>query len=92
MAPSVITKLVGQLRNPAQTQDVLSERELEVLKLIARGETNRGVAALLFISEATVKTHLLHIYAKLDVNDRAAAVAKGFERGLLGQRSGHHET
>ena len=54
-----------------------------MLSLIAQGETNRGAAARLFISEATVKTHLLHIYAKLDVNDRAAAVATAFERGLL---------
>ena len=58
-------------------------RELEVLGLIARGCSNREAAARLFISEATVKTHLLHIYAKLGVKDRAAAVAAGFERGLL---------
>jgi ATP/maltotriose-dependent transcriptional regulator MalT len=57
--------------------------ELEVLTLIAQGETNAGAAARLFISEATVKTHLLHIYAKLGVNDRAAAVAAAYERGLL---------
>ena len=58
-------------------------RELEVLELVARGATNREAAAALFISEATVKTHLLHMYAKLGVNDRAAAVAEAFERGLL---------
>jgi DNA-binding NarL/FixJ family response regulator len=81
LAPSVAKRLVSQLRAPAQ--DTLSDRELEVLALIARGETNRGAAARLFISEATVKTHLLHIYAKLDVNDRAAAVARAYERGLL---------
>jgi ATP/maltotriose-dependent transcriptional regulator MalT len=57
--------------------------ELEVVGLIAKGATNREAAARLFISEATVKTHLLHIYAKLGVNDRAAAVAAAFERGLL---------
>jgi ATP/maltotriose-dependent transcriptional regulator MalT len=68
--------------------DTLSERELEVLTLIAQGETNRGAAARLFISEATVKTHLLHIFAKLGVNDRAAAVATAHERGLLTPRSG----
>jgi DNA-binding NarL/FixJ family response regulator len=85
LAPSVATKLVSQLRTPAA--DSLSERELEVLTLIAQGETNRGAAARLFISEATVKTHLLHIYAKLDVNDRAAAVAAAYERGLLTPRS-----
>jgi DNA-binding NarL/FixJ family response regulator len=86
LAPSVATRLVSQLRAPAH--DALSERELEVLTLIAEGETNRGAAARLFISEATVKTHLLHIYAKLDVNDRAAAVATAYERGLLVPRRG----
>jgi DNA-binding NarL/FixJ family response regulator len=84
LAPSVATRLVTQLRAPAQ--DSLSERELEVLALIAQGETNRGAAARLFISEATVKTHLLHIYNKLGVGDRAAAVAAGYERGLLTPR------
>ena len=54
-----------------------------MLALIAQGLTNCGAAARLFISEVTVKTHLLHIYAKLDVNDRAAAVATAFERHLL---------
>jgi ATP/maltotriose-dependent transcriptional regulator MalT len=72
---------MGQLRNPAK--EPLSQRELEVLGLIARGCSNREAAARLFISEATVKTHLLHVYAKLGVNDRAAAVATAFERGLL---------
>ena len=81
LAPSVASRLVSHLRAPAQ--EALSERELEVLALIAQGETNRGAAARLFISEATIKTHLLHIYTKLDVNDRAAAVAVGYERGLL---------
>jgi DNA-binding NarL/FixJ family response regulator len=86
LAPSVATKLVSQLRSP--DHDALTDRELEVLSLISQGETNRGAAARLFISEATVKTHLIHIYAKLDVNDRAAAVAAAYERGLLTPRSG----
>ncbi|MEV4104328.1 response regulator transcription factor [Nonomuraea sp. NPDC049649] len=81
LSPSVATRLVGQVRTPA---DPLSARELEVLELIAQGTTNREVAARLFISEATVKSHLLHIYAKLGVNDRAAAVAAAFRRGLIG--------
>jgi DNA-binding NarL/FixJ family response regulator len=81
LAPAVASRLVSQLRAPAV--DALSDRELEVLTLIAQGETNRGAAARLFISEATVKTHLLHIYEKLEVNDRAAAVAVAYERGLL---------
>jgi ATP/maltotriose-dependent transcriptional regulator MalT len=54
-----------------------------VLGLVARGATNRRAASRLFVSEATVKAHLLHIYAKLGVNDRAAAVAEGYNRGLL---------
>jgi ATP/maltotriose-dependent transcriptional regulator MalT len=55
-----------------------------VLRLVAAGNTNREAAARRFITEATVKTHLINIYAKLDVNDRAAAVAAGYDRGLLG--------
>jgi DNA-binding NarL/FixJ family response regulator len=81
LSPSVATRLLGQVRAPAH--EPLSNRELDVLALVARGTSNRDTAALLFISEATVKTHLLHIYVKLGVNDRAAAVATGFERGLL---------
>ncbi|MFI6299344.1 response regulator [Nonomuraea sp. NPDC050790] len=80
LSPSVATRLMGQVRAPA---DPLSARELEILELVAAGTTNREVAARLFISEATVKTHLLHIYAKLEVNDRAAAVATAIRRGLL---------
>ena len=63
--------------------DSLSQRELEVLQLVAAGATNREAAALLCLSEATIKTHLLHIYAKLGVGDRPAAVAQGFNRGIL---------
>ncbi|HEY0718385.1 MAG TPA: response regulator transcription factor [Streptosporangiaceae bacterium] len=81
LSPSVATRLLGQVRAPVR--EPLSSRELDVLALVARGTSNRDAAARLFISEATVKTHLLHIYAKLGVNDRAAAVATGFERGLL---------
>jgi DNA-binding CsgD family transcriptional regulator len=77
----VLSVGLGQVREPAR--DPLSQRELDILGLIARGYSNREAAARLFISEATVKTHVLHIYAKLGVNDRAAAVAAGFERGLL---------
>ncbi|MFB9238924.1 response regulator [Plantactinospora siamensis] len=81
LSPSVAGRLMGRLRAPAQ--EPLSPRELEVLTLIARGRSNREAAADLFISEATVKTHLLHAYGKLGVNDRAAAVAVAFQRGLL---------
>jgi len=82
LAPSVATRLMSRVRGPSP--EVLSQRELEVLSLVAAGSANREAAARLFISEATVKTHLLHIYAKLGVTDRAAAVAEAFNRGLLG--------
>jgi DNA-binding NarL/FixJ family response regulator len=81
LSPAVASRLVAQVRSPAD--DALSDREQEVLSLIARGASNREAAAQLLISEATVKTHLLHIYAKLGVSDRAAAVAEAFNRGLL---------
>jgi DNA-binding NarL/FixJ family response regulator len=81
LAPSVAARLMNRVRSPEP--ETLSHREVEVLELIAAGSTNREAAAKLFISEATVKTHLLHIYAKLGVSDRAAAVAEAFNRGLL---------
>ena len=75
------------LRAARSEEPQLSARELEVLELVARGSTNRDAAQKLFISEATVKTHLLHVYAKLGVPDRASAVAAAFDRGLLQPRS-----
>ena len=81
LSPSVATRLVSQVREPVR--EPLSQRELEVLEMVAHGSTNREAAHRLYISEATVKTHLLHVYAKLGVNDRAAAVAAAFERGIL---------
>lgn len=81
LSPAVASRLLTQVRAPAA--EGLSEREREVLTLVARGATNRDAAQALLISEATVKTHLLHIYAKLSVSDRAAAVAEAFNRGLL---------
>ena len=54
-----------------------------MLRLVAAGTTNRETARRLLISEATVKTHLLHLYEKLGVNDRAAAVSEAYQRGLL---------
>jgi DNA-binding NarL/FixJ family response regulator len=81
LSPSVASVLMGRVRTPEA--EPLSQRELEVLALVAAGNTNKEVAARLFISEATVKTHLLHCYAKLGVGDRAAAVAEAYNRGLL---------
>jgi DNA-binding NarL/FixJ family response regulator len=81
LSPSVATRLMSRVREP-ETK-TLSRRELEILRLVAAGTTNRDAAAKLLISEATVKTHLLNIYAKLGVSDRAAAVAEAFNLGLL---------
>jgi len=81
LSPPVARQLLGQVRQPSR--GTLSDRELEILVIVAHGATNKAVASQLFISEATVKTHLLHIYDKLGVNDRAAAVAAAYERGLI---------
>lgn len=81
LSPAVTSRLMGQVRQP--TTEQLSPRELDVLRLVAAGATNREAAKQLFISEATVKTHLLHLYDKLGVRDRAAAVATAFTRGIL---------
>ncbi|WBB82514.1 response regulator transcription factor [Micromonospora sp. WMMD882] len=81
LSPTVAARLMGRVRSPGQEPP--SQRELEVLTQVARGLSNKEIAAKLFVSEATVKTHLLHLYAKLGVNDRAAAVATAYDRGLL---------
>ncbi|GAA3396865.1 response regulator transcription factor [Cryptosporangium minutisporangium] len=81
LAPSVAGRLVRQVRNPAQQQ--LSAREIEVLGLVAQGHTNAEIGRRLHISEATVKTHLLRTFTKLDVSDRTAAVTTAMARGLL---------
>jgi len=82
LAPSVAGKLLRQVRQPAQPG--LSAREAEVLRLVARGLTNADIGRELHISEATVKTHLLRVFNKLDVGDRTAAVTTAMARGLLG--------
>lgn len=84
LAPSVASRLVDRVRVPEREQ--LTPRELQILALVADGTTNRRIGEHLHLSEATVKTHLLSIYSTLGVNDRAAAVAEGFRRGLLGAR------
>ena len=81
LAPSVASTLVRQVRKPAPP--ALSAREAEVLRLVARGLTNADIGRQLYISEATVKTHLLRVFAKLDVADRTAAVTTAMEHGLL---------
>jgi len=81
LAPSVAGKLVNRVRNPVP--QVLSAREVEVLRLVAKGGTNGDIGRALHISEATVKTHLLRAFNKLGVSDRTAAVTTAMSRHLL---------
>ncbi|HWA57792.1 MAG TPA: response regulator transcription factor [Gemmatimonadales bacterium] len=81
LSPAVASKLVGRARGPIERS--LSARELEVLTLVARGISNKIIGKDLRISEATVKTHLIHIFAKLGVDDRTAAVTAAIEKGIL---------
>jgi DNA-binding NarL/FixJ family response regulator len=82
LAPSIAAALVKRVRGEAATPR-LSGRELEVLRLVASGLSNPQIAARLFIGEATVKTHLLHVFEKLAVADRTRAVTRAQELGVL---------
>ncbi|BBE48295.1 MULTISPECIES: response regulator [Rhodococcus] len=77
LSPTVASRLVQQMQRP---QEALTARESELLSLLAEGMTNRELGKALFISEATVKTHLGHIYAKLGVDTRSAAVSVALRR------------
>lgn len=79
----VLTPEIDQRRRAQGEQSSLSSRELDVLRALAREDTNRAIAAQLFISEATVKTHLQHIYEKLGCRQRTAAVLEAVRRGLI---------
>jgi len=81
LAPAVAARLVSRMRAPGEEQ--LSSRELEVLQLVAEGESNSEIASHLHISQATVKSHLVHIFGKLGVSDRTAAVTVALRRGIL---------
>jgi DNA-binding NarL/FixJ family response regulator len=81
LAPSVARRLMGRMRLPAEEK--LSSRELEVLQWVADGASNTEIAARLNISQATVKSHLIHIFGKLGVSDRTAAVTVAIQRGIL---------
>ncbi len=80
MNPAVATKLLSSMRDDARA---LTRRELEVLSCVASGQSNKEIAETLFVSEATVKSHLVHIFTKLGVEDRTAAVTVALERGLI---------
>lgn len=80
LAPVIASRLLDRMRAP---QISLSGREIEVLELVAAGRSNTDVAEELFVSETTVKSHLAHIFSKLDVNSRTAAVSAARRRGIL---------
>ena len=80
LAPSIAAMLVNRVKRPVVT---LSARETEVLGLVSQGMSNPAIAKQLYLSEATVKTHLLHAFEKLEVSDRTRAVTKAMELGLL---------
>lgn len=83
LAPAIALRLMDRLRAPSEA---LTRRELEVLSLVRDGLSNAEIARQLFLSQATVKSHLVHLYAKLGVDSRTAAVARAHERGLLRAR------
>ncbi len=81
LAPTVATRLMERMRGPAE--EALSAREIEVLELVARGTSNKEIAKHLWVSETTVKSHMLHIFEKLGVTDRTAAVTAALKRGII---------
>jgi DNA-binding NarL/FixJ family response regulator len=81
LSPAVAAKVLGRMRG--EHGPALSSREIEVLTAAARGHANKQIAKALHVSEATVKTHLLHIFTKLGVDDRTAAVATALDRGII---------
>lgn len=81
LAPPVAARVLGWMHAPSARS--LSSRELEVLQAVAEGLSNRDIALRLHLSEATIKTHLLHVFAKLDVDNRTAAATAALARGLV---------
>ena len=85
LSPQVAVRLVERMRRP-EPETVLTARELDVLRLVATGHSNKQIAVVLGIGESTVKTHLLKVFEKLGVADRTRAVTLAMERGLLVHR------
>lgn len=81
LAPTVATRLMQRMRG--SEEEALSTREIEVLELVARGTSNKEIAKQLWVSETTVKSHMLHIFDKLAVTDRTAAVTEALKRGII---------
>ena len=82
LAPSIAAQLVARVREPVEAPR-LTPRETEILALVAQGYSNPSIAARLVIGESTVKTHLLHVFEKLEVSDRTRAVTRAMECGIL---------
>ena len=80
---SKVVNLVAELSQRQQSPDRLSERELEVLNLMAKGMSNKVIALELFIGERTVKAHITNIFQKLGVSDRTEAVTQALQRGII---------
>lgn len=80
LAPVIATRMLQRMRAPKAS---LSAREIQVLELVEAGRTNTEIASELFVSETTVKSHLAHIYTKLDSTSRTAAVSEARHRGIL---------
>jgi two-component system, NarL family, response regulator len=78
LPPEIAERLAGRFSQPT-----LSPREVEVLQLVAKGESNKSIAAALGVTEGTVKTHVTNIFAKLDVSDRTAATTVALQRGII---------
>ena len=81
LAPTVASRLVDRMRGT--DEEALSTREIEVLELVAHGTSNKEIAKKLWVSETTVKSHMLHIFDKLGVTDRTAAVTEALRRGII---------
>ena len=75
--------VAAELAKHSISGGALSEREIEVLRLISRGQSNKEIAAALFVAESTIKTHVATIYEKLQVTDRTEAVVKAIQRGII---------
>ncbi|MBP3089361.1 response regulator transcription factor [Corynebacterium sp. sy017] len=80
MSSAVMGKVIGRLANPYEK---LTARELDVLRLASEGKSNKAIARELVLTEATIKTHMGHVFDKLGVNNRTAAVAVARERGII---------
>ncbi|MDN5932959.1 MAG: response regulator transcription factor [Pseudonocardia sp.] len=80
LAPRVADRLVSRVRSPGRA---LTPRETQILQMVADGRTNQGVGRALFITEATVKSHLVQVFSKLDADNRTTAVAEARRRGII---------